>query len=776
MKILKKFVKWVLIAMLVAVVLGGGFILFAHVRHGHWIDGAAYQAALWAVEVLDMPVPNLDQSNLDEWQPTEGSRFYGDDTVVFHELPIPQLVGTSTVIEGHPLIGEYGIMRTHVPYADINPLVVNALIVAEDEYYWTHPGIDWHGLLRAGVNAVKASIEAGRLKHRGGGSTITQQLVKLLVLKSSKQDADRKVPEMILAWRLNQVLSKERVLEIYFNNNEYGNRAFGLDAGAEVYFGKSQKDITAGEAAMLAGLQKSPTRYNPCRHPKRAEDRRRYVLGRMWEENATYHFFADEAAYKQAQEVPTYRCQTMRIDSMGYAPWYARQEVERFMSPEAIDQKLLVFTSIHPEMQAAAERALWKRLDELNAKYAKKANGDEFGPKEKVQGAVVILDWRTRMIRAIVGGRENVSGGLNRAQSHRQPGSVVKPFVYAALFESAGYAPADRCLDQPSAFPVTGQKDYEPKNHDGKHGWIPPGYETVTPTTTIANATARSVNVCAVAAAATSSVGMRRVLTMLEKVGIKSPLPPIWPTAIGGSGGVRLLELTNAYATIASGGFYAPPRVIEAVYNRQGKIELRAHLDLVRVITSSVAYMTYSTMHAVVHDPSGSGRLLAKYDREGCPVVGKTGTTNVRVVEQGVEKSVELDGYFCSIWGPLAMCVRVGRDEHLPIAKGEGSKNAVLVTADIIEQLKAMISPCEPVAVPDSIVLYPVDALGTLTSTDAPDATLMPFPRGYVFTGRPPPLMGKPIVAQVKPDPVQPEPDPATLVDELVQGVETEQE
>jgi penicillin-binding protein 1A len=450
-----------------------------------------------------------------------------------------------------------------------------AAVAVEDRRFWGHFGIDLIGLARATVT----NIRAGHVVQ--GGSTITQQVAKNLFLTNARTFR-RKVQELLLTIWLERSFSKREILEIWLNRVYLGSGAWGMDAAARMYFGVSARHVTLWQAAVLAGLPRAPSRFNPRTNPDAAAARGRDVLGAMVDTGAITAAQAQQAAAQIAfPSAPP-------ISPGWYADWVADQA--QSVLPANADAVLR--TTLDPQTQEIAQSRLSALLDGPGAA----ANAG--------QGAVVVLDGTTGAVRAMVGGRDYRQSPYNRAVlARRQPGSSFKPFVWLAALES-GVRPDDTVLDAPIRVGKWSPSDFERKFL----GEI-----------TVEEALAESVNTAAVRLMLHAG-GPRAVVAVAHRLGIADKLPDNASIALG-TGEVGLLELASAYAAFFNGGKRVSPIGIEAL-KVDGQPMPIAHPPPEQVVDPELAAMMARMLAAVVN--RGTGRAAAI---PGRIVAGKTGTT-----------------------------------------------------------------------------------------------------------------------------------------------------
>jgi penicillin-binding protein 1A len=478
-------------------------------------------------------------------------------------------------------IASFGdIYGNAVDLTKVPKYVPAAVVAVEDRRFYQHPGIDIRGLARAMVTNVKA----GRTVQ--GGSTITQQVAKNLFLTSDRT-LIRKVREALLALKLERAYTKDQILTLYMNRVYFGGGAYGFEAASERFFGHPAQELSIYESAILAGLLKAPSHYNPSREPERARLRAGIVLGTMVETGAITQAEADTARKGATRTLKA----VVPPSSRGkyFADWVVTQ-VDSYVG--TIDRDIVVETTLDGRLQAAAEDALEKNL----AKSGAKLNVE--------QGAIVVLG-TDGAVRTMVGGRDYNDSQFNRAtQALRQPGSAFKPFVYLTAIES-GMRPDDLVADAPIKI-----GKWKPQNFDGKYlGNI-----------TVETALMKSINTVAVRLA--QQVGPQAIISTAHRMGIGQKMKPDLSLALG-SGEVTLLELTGAYTPFANGGDAVLPYAILKIKDRGGNVlYTRQSQGLERVVDiANVATMDRMMAQVLVQ---GTGTAAAF----GYPAAGKTGTSS----------------------------------------------------------------------------------------------------------------------------------------------------
>ncbi len=458
---------------------------------------------------------------------------------------------------------------------DMPAYLPKAAVAVEDRRFWSHPGIDLIGMLRAAA----VNLRARRVVQ--GGSTITQQVAKTLFLTNART-MRRKVQELLLSVWLERSFSKREILEIWLNRVYLGSGAWGVDAAARLYFGVSARRISLWQAAMIAGLPRAPSRFNPRVNPAAAIARTREVLAAMVENGA---ITAAEAQRAEAQiKIPPRPPTT----SGWFADWAADQATQ--VLPQDLDATLR--TTLDSRLQSIATARLAALLDGAGAA----ANVGE--------GAVVVLDAASGAVRAMVGGRDARASGFNRAvQARRQPGSAFKPFVWLAALD-AGARPDDTVLDAPIRI-----GGYSPANFERRYlGEI-----------SVETALALSINTAAVRLMQHAG-GPRAVAAVAHRLGLPESFPNNASLALGTSE-VGLLELAGAYAAFFNGGVHVTPYAVDSFRSKR-RLVATGHAMPARAIDPEEAAMMRRMLTAVVTE--GSGRAAAV---PGASAAGKTGTT-----------------------------------------------------------------------------------------------------------------------------------------------------
>lgn len=563
--------------------------------------------------------------------------------------------------------------RTYIPLKDISPNLVAATIATEDKSFYSHPGFDLFGIIRA----LWVNYQTGG--QGGGASTITQQLARALLLSPEERierTYTRKTREIILAAEITRRYSKDEILELYLNEIYYGNLAYGIEAAAETYFGKTAKDLTVGEAAFLAGLPQSPSVYDIYTNPEDTLIRQQQVLVLMYEvsteqncikvSNSLTPVCVDPAtAVQAAEQMKIYPYRQPSFDAK-YPHWvnFIREQLEEQYDAQTIYRSgFVVYTTIDPALQDLAQslvtEQVYSMMEERNAH----------------NGALVAIRPSTGEILAMIGSPDfnnaEIAGQINMATSPtRQPGSSIKPFTYAAAFEK-GWTPSTLIWDVPTEFPDGANPPYEPRNYDGKfHGAM-----------TARVALVNSFNVPAVKAL--EFVGIydnpdtpvkEGLIEFAKRLGVHSLTRDDYGLALTlGGGEVSLLEMTSAYAVFANGGVKVPPVAILKITDYQGNIVYEYQPQPAeQVIRAEHAYLISSILS------DGEARALM-FGRNSVlnlsfPAASKTGTTNdIR------------DNWTIGYTPDLVTGVWVGNADYTPMMASSGVTGAAPMWAKFME-------------------------------------------------------------------------------------------
>ena len=771
----------------------GRFLIYG----GTAVTVLAGALAIAAYLLIAGSLPKVD--TLADYRPPVVTRILSDDGSVIAEL--------------------FDERRIVVPVARIPRRLIEAFVAAEDSNFFHHRGIDLVSILRA----ASKNLMAGGVVQ--GGSTITQQVTKSLLL-TPERSFERKFKEAILAYRIENRLSKEEILSLYLNQIFLGHGAYGVQAAAENYFDKNVEQLSLAECSLLAGLPRAPSRYSPYHNLKAAKDRQKYVLGRMVEEKYITQAEAD-AAFKAPLVIRSRR--TQHREDAAFFTEQVRRDLEATYGRDLLYRGgLEVHTSMNLAQQVAAQKAVRGNLREYDKRHGYRGplevldaaaesrflsgQVDEFikEPPEEgelieavitgsdglggamvrfgnyqgrierketawagslqvpprgatpagnskgsgssrlpvgsrilvrvlavpgagpwplaleqdpaAEGALLALDPRNGLIKAMVGGYDFRRSQFNRVlQARRQPGSAMKPLIYAAALDK-GFTPATVVLDAPLIFrfrqPTGELKEWAPQNYSREFGGP----------TTVRQALAKSNNIVTIRIL--QEIGVRYAADYIRQLGIVSPLQEDLTLALGSSA-LTPLELASAYAVLSNGGIRVTPIYITKVRDRDGKIlesinpadfpagpqagQRLVDRPRTRAISAETAYLTTSLMESVIQDGTG-----ARAKALGRPVAGKTGTTNdLR------------DAWFVGGVPQLLALTWVGYDQERSLGHLETGGHAALPAWLAFMQTAVTNLPAESFPVPDSIEFYPIDpSSGRAASEHAAGTVIEAFAPG----------------------------------------------
>jgi penicillin-binding protein 1B len=571
-------------------------------------------------------------------------------------------------------------------YNSIPPVLVQAILAIEDRRFFEHSGVDIKGIGRAFLRWSTS----GSLKYGQGGSTITQQLVKNTYLTPAKT-LERKFNEAMIAVALEQRLSKQDIFALYCNEVYLGQRngvgVRGVAQGARVYFNKDLRDLSVAEAATLAGMIQSPARYAPDRHPEASRARRDTVIAAM-----TSVGFLDAETSRGAQAEPI-SVAAFKGSINELAPYYvdavnrAMENIQPNVDAES-EQAIRVETTIDPDLQTVAETALRQQLERLDKSRRGKA---------QAQGAMVVLDPHTGHVLAMVGGRSYEESQLNRAtDAKRQPGSVFKPIVYAAAFES-GISPLSTYSDTPHTFEYD-HATYSPSNYGGGYSM----HDVM-----LREGLVRSLNVVTVDLA--MRTGLTRVASTAERLGL--PRPNTYPSMALGTFEATPLQLAGAYSAFANGGrVFRPTFVNKVVDNSTGETIADGLSPEEQVIKPSTAYMITDILSDVTR--RGTARQASGTFKD-VAIAGKTGTSR--------------DGWFVGYTPNLVCAVWIGFDDNKQLGL-TGAEAALPAWIDFMKEALA-IRPSlggSSFAKPSGIVSVKIDPeSGELAGPNCPSSQIV---------------------------------------------------
>ena len=489
--------------------------------------------------------------------------------------------------------------------------VVDAIVYTEDRRFYSHFGFDIISFTRAMV----ANIFAGR--YAQGGSTITQQVAKNLFLTSEKS-VRRKAQELLLAFWLEYKFTKEQILTLYLNRVYLGSGAYGIEAASQKYFQKTSRDLNIMEAAVIAGMLKAPSRYNPIASKERAMERAKVVLGIMEENN-----LITAADKERILKMPLGREKSAKVVGAAYFADWVYNEVNAYVGERNDD--IYVSTTLDQNLQEKASAVLRETIA---------ANAH----RNVTQGAIVIMDYNGA-VKAMVGGADYNKSQFNRAVSAlRQPGSAFKPFVYLTALQE-GFKPEDTVEDRPISI-----KGWRPQNDDRKY------YGTVT----LKYALAKSLNLATINLA--QQLSGAEIIRNARKMGISTPIQDT-PSLPLGTFEVTVLDLTTAYASIANGGYAVWPYAIEEIYNRDGfQLYQRESIDKTQILDPVAVLELTQMLEKVVQSGTGHRAQINGF------AAGKTGTSQDN-----------RDAWFVGFTDDLVGAVWLGNDDNSPMKGVYGS-------------------------------------------------------------------------------------------------------
>ncbi len=564
--------------------------------------GLAFVIGAWSRACAGSRCPSIE--GIGDYDPDQASKVFAADGRLITDLGLER--------------------RTVVPLEEMSPAVVAAFLSTEDKRFYDHNGIDWIRFL----GAVKNNVLAMGVEE--GFSSITMQLAGNLWpedINRRDRSLKRKVREMRVARRIEKSYDKDKILELYLNQINLGNRAYGVEAASQRYFGKSVRDLNVAEAATLAALPKAPTRYNPRRNPKLSILRRNTIINGLRDDG-----LVTDAEAERWKSYPLLL--SSRSDYSGVAEYFVefvRQQLDARFGSNLYREGLRIYTTIDLDIQQAAERALeaqlqaiedgaWGEFEHMSyAEYLEqKADGlvtEEEGASPYLQGLVVTVEAQTGYVRAMVGGRDFSDSKFNRVtQARRQPGSTFKPFVYSAAIR-AGIPLSYIMVDEPIAVEMNfGEPPWEPKNFNLRYAGP----------MTLRHALRTSDNVVAVRLGL-EELGEQAVISEAVKFGITTPIPP-FPSIFIGSADVLPIQMVGAYTTFANMGVRTTPLGILRVEDRQGNILWQPEVKREVVADSAHTWLILDVLRDVVR--RGTATRAVRGEGFTLPAGGKTGTTN----------------------------------------------------------------------------------------------------------------------------------------------------
>jgi len=523
--------------------------------------------------------------------------------------------------------------RLYAPFSEIPPRMIEALVAIEDTVFFEHDGLNYEAIFRAIVKDVKS------MKLKEGASTLTQQLIKNTVLTNEKK-LKRKVNEAILAMRLESKLTKEEILERYLNEIYFGHRYYGVKTAALGYFRKNLRELNLKEIAMLVGMPKAPSTYDPTRHLDLALGRANTVLFRM----KTLGWITDEEYQKYEQYRPKIYDDTLTKNRTPYVIDQILRELEGEY-PDIKTGGYTIHTTIDFELQELAKKSLYDGYVNILKRGEKAKEPVDYSD---LNGAMVVLENRTGEVLSLVGGVDYKKSAYNRAiQSFRQPGSSFKPFIYQVALD-AGYSPKSKLTDISRTFSYEDkdeEKEWKPKNYSKNFAGI----------ITLRDALIHSRNLATINLV--NELGLSFVHRQIKKMGFEK-VPADLSIALG-TFGISPLNFSEFYTIFSNYGKKLHPILVKKVITKEG-VEKNYTAKEEIVTAPSQAFLTVSILRDVVK--KGTGRRARV---EGIELAGKTGTTNDYK-----------DAWFCGFSPEIEALVWYGKDNNKPMAKETGGKAA----------------------------------------------------------------------------------------------------
>jgi penicillin-binding protein 1B len=573
-----------------------------------------------------------------------------------------------------------------VHYEDIPAVLRNAILSAEDKRFFQHSGFDPIGILRS------AWVDLKRGRNEQGASTLTMQLARNMFLTLDR-NWRRKAAEIMITMQLEQKLNKEQIFELYCNQIDLGYRGSfeirGFGEASQAYFGKDLRSLSLPEAATLAGIARGASYYNPYRHPDRVRQRRDWILGMMRQND-----YISDRDYGVAAETPLKLVNGASESSD--APYFVdllNDDLEkRFPGYDFQAHSDKIYTTLDLNLQRAANEAVaigMKQVDDIARKQKRFRNA----PFVEPQCALIAVDPHTGEVKALIGGRNYGASQLDRILAERQPGSIFKPFVYAAALNTAvaggttTLTPASIVVDEPTTFTFDDQ-EYEPQNFE--HEFYGP--------VTLRRAMAKSLNVATIKVA--EMVGYSTVVSLAHRAGISEDVKATPAMAIG-SYVATPLEMAGAYTIFANKGVRVQPTLISLIKEPNGKVLLDQKAQTKPVLDPRVTYLMVSMLEEVMRTGTAAGVRSRGFL---APAAGKTGTSH--------------DGWFAGFTSDLLCIVWVGYDDYSEL-NIEGAKSALPVWTEFMKRaiLLRPYSNAKEFTAPDGVVTLTIDPQSGMPAT-----------------------------------------------------------
>jgi len=598
--------------------------------------------------------------------------FYGAWAASFDMKKVGAMPERNTVfdVDGKIYSRLAGSNRLRVSLDEVSPFFIDALLAREDTRFYQHPGVDWRGIFRALVR----DILSGSAKE--GASSITQQLARNS-LPLGGRNLSRKLLEAMVAFRIEHEFSKKEILELYVNRIYFGAGCYGVETASQAYFGKHAKDLSLPEAALLAGLIRSPNRFSPLKNPEGAAVERNAVLDRMVE---LKRIPVAQANLARAAKVNAHPRRLLQIQE-NYAMDAVQRDLNLILTQDQIDNGgMFIYTTLDPRVQDAAQQALETQLSKIErqsnfnhpirANYHPPENGED-SSMPYLEGGVVAIDNTSGGIRALVGGRDYSQSKFNRAlpPANRQVGSAFKPFVYTIAFAN-GLLPGAAISDGPiQPGEIDGAGNWSPANSDGTYGGIQPcSYGLIHSRNTMSVRVGQFAGLDSVQKVATS-------LNLSDNV-------PHGPAIYIGSFETNLKDLTAAYTVFPNGGVRKQAYIIERIDDAEHQPIYRASHITAPALDPSAAWMTSQLMEEVLTRGTAAAARSLGFK---LPAAGKTGTTNDYK-----------DAWFVGYTSTMTCGVWVGFDQPVTIIPhGYGAALALPVWVQVMNKAATIYPPTD---------------------------------------------------------------------------------
>jgi penicillin-binding protein 1A len=590
--------------------------------------------------------------------------FYAIWAETFDMKSVGQMPERNTVfdVDGKIYSRLAGSNRLKVSLSEVSPLFIDALLVREDARFYQHGGIDWRGVLRALARDVLS------LRAKEGASSLTQQLARNS-LPLGGRTLSRKLLEAMVALRIEREFTKQQILELYINRIYFGAGCYGVETASQAYFGKNASTLNLSEAALLAGLIRSPNRFSPLKNPEGAAAQRNAVLDRMVRLKKISH---GQAAAAKLARINTHPKRMLQIQE-NYAMDAVQRDLTSLLTQDQIDNGgMFIYTTLDPVVQNAAQQALESQLEKIEhqsnfhhpikATYHPPENGEPEAAMPYLEGAIVAIDNASGGIRALVGGRDYAQSKFNRAlaPANRQIGSAFKPFVYTTAFKH-GLLPGAAISDGPiQPGEIDGAGSWSPANSDGTYGGVMPcSYGLIQSRNTMSVRVGQFAGLDAVQQVATT-------LNLSQSV-------PRGPAIYIGAFETDLRDLTAAYSVFPNAGLRKQSYIIERIDDQDHRPIFRAAHISATALDPSAAWMTSQLMEEVLtRGTAASARSLGWR----LPAAGKTGTTNDYK-----------DAWFVGYTSTVTCGVWIGFDQPVTIApRGYGAALALPIWVQVMNK------------------------------------------------------------------------------------------